>query len=244
MAASAVQRGVSYHDRGRVWHHDQPISVFWQAGEEVEKEKEDAYARPLQAAPEQALAEMRRIGMDTYVGMALSNFVALAIVITTAAALNAHGLANIQISSQAAEALKPITRRFAFVIFALGIIGTGLLALPVLAGSAAYALGETFEWPVGLARKAMPAKAIYGTIAVAIILGAFVNVSPLDPIKALFWSAVINGVVAVPVMVMMMILASRISVMDEFKIAPIREVGLRAVPRYFRPIDQQGDFGT
>ena len=198
-----------------------PYLFFWQAAEEVEKEKEDDDALPLIKAPEQAPAEMQRIRWDTYIGMGFSNLVALAILVTTAATLNAHGITNITTSSQAALALKPVAGRFAFTVFAIGIIGTGLLAVPVLAGSAAYAVGEAFKWPVGLALKANRAKAFYSTIAVAFVLGALLNFSPIDPIKALFWSAVINGVVAVPVMVMMMLLASRKAVMGEFTLRPI-----------------------
>jgi len=201
-----------------------PYLFFWQAGEEVEKEKEDDEAQPLKEAPLQAPAEMQRIRLDTYVGMAFSNVVALAIVITTAATLHAHGVTNITTSSQAAQALKPIAGRFAFTIFALGIIGTGLLAVPVLAGSAAYALGEAFKFPVGLGLKAKRAKAFYGTIAVAFLLGALLNVSPIDPIKALFWSAVVNGVVAVPVMVVMMLLSCRTAVMGDFTLGPILKI--------------------
>ena len=201
-----------------------PYLFFWQAAEEVEKEKEDDEAQPLKNAPEQAPAEMKRIRVDTYLGMALSNLVALAIIITTAATLHAHGISNIATSSQAAQALKPIAGPFAFAIFAIGIIGTGMLSIPVMAGSAAYAMGEVFQWPVGLAMKAKRAKAFYSTITAAFILGALLNFSPLDPIKALFWSAVINGVVAVPVMVMMMILASRRLVMGEFILRPALKV--------------------
>ncbi|HUW80676.1 MAG TPA: divalent metal cation transporter [Acidocella sp.] len=197
-----------------------PYLFFWQAEEEVELEEEDPAAHPLTQAPEQAPAALWRIRMDTYVGMAFSNLVALAIVITTAATLHQHGITNIQTSSQAALALKPIAGRFAFSVFALGIIGTGLLALPVLAGSAAYAVGEAFKWPVGLAFKANRAKAFYGTIAAAMVIGSLLNFSPLNPIKALFWSAVINGLVAAPVMVMMMILASRKTVMGQFSLHP------------------------
>ncbi len=153
--------------------------------------------------------------------MGFSNLVALAILITTAATLHAHGLTNITTSAQAAQALRPIAGRFAFTVFALGIIGTGLLAVPVLAGSAAYAMGEAFAWPVGLALKARRAKGFYGAITAAFVLGALLNFSPIDPIKALFWSAVINGVVAVPVMVVMMLLASRQSVMGKFTLGPI-----------------------
>ncbi len=198
-----------------------PYLFFWQAGEEVEKEKEDANAQPLKIAPEQAPAELQRIRLDTYAGMALSNIVALSIVITTAATLHLHGITNIQTSSQAAQALKPIAGHFAFLIFSLGIIGTGLLTVPVLAGSAAYAVGEALRWPVGLMRKANRAKAFYGTIAVAILLGTLMNFTPIDPIKALFWSAVVNGVVAVPVMVVMMVMASRKAIMGAFALRPV-----------------------
>jgi Mn2+/Fe2+ NRAMP family transporter len=187
----------------------------------VEKEKEDPTAHPLSQVPEEAPSELQRIRWDTYIGMGLSNLVALAIVITTAATLNAHGVTNIDTSSQAAKALRPIAGNFAFAIFALGIIGTGMLTIPVLAGSAAYALGEAFKLPVGLAYKAHRAKAFYGTIAAAMVVGAVLNFSPLDPVKALFWSAVVNGVVAVPVMAITMMLASRRAVMGEFLLRPL-----------------------
>lgn len=193
-----------------------PYLFFWQAEEEVEEIKETPKARPLERAPDQAPAEFQRIRIDTYVGMALSNAVALFIIITAAATLNAHGVTDIQTSAQAAEALRPIAGKFAFLVFALGIVGTGLLALPVLAGSSAYAMGEMFGWHVGLARKPKRAKAFYGAIAVATLLGVLLNFSPIDPIKALFWSAVINGVVAVPIMVLMMVLASNRKVMGQF----------------------------
>jgi Mn2+/Fe2+ NRAMP family transporter len=195
-----------------------PYLFFWQAEEEVEEVKERPDAKPLKRAPEQAKAEFGRIRLDTYIGMGMSNAVALFIILTTAATLHAHGITDIQTSSQAAEALKPIAGQFAFAIFAIGIIGTGLLALPVLAGSSAYALGETFGWHVGLARKPGRAKAFYGTIAVATGLGVLLNFSPIDPIKALFWSAVINGVVAVPVMALMMHLSSHKQAMGDFQL--------------------------
>jgi NRAMP (natural resistance-associated macrophage protein)-like metal ion transporter len=201
-----------------------PYLFFWQAGEEVEEVKEDPRAQPLKGAPRQASDAFHRIRIDTYVGMALSNLVALFIVLTTAATLNAHGITDIQTSAQAAEALRPIAGPFAFVVFAAGIIGTGLLALPVLAGSAAYALGETLQWPIGLAKKAHRAKAFYATIAISTALGVALNFTPIDPIKALFWSAVINGVVAVPIMIMMMLLTVRRSVMGQFTLPMILRV--------------------
>ena len=176
-----------------------PYLFFWQAEEEVEDERERPGAKPLTRAPEQAAAEFHRIRVDTYLGMGLSNLVALFIMITAAATLNANGMTDIQTSSQAAEALRPVAGPCVFLIFSLGIIGTGLLALPVLAGSSAYAVGEAFGWHVGLARKPARAKRFYFTIAAITAAGAVLNVVALDPFKALFWSAVINGVVAVPV---------------------------------------------
>ncbi len=203
-----------------------PYLFFWQAEEEVEEVKERVDAKPLERAPDQATREFGRIRIDTYIGMALSNLVALFIVMTTAATLHAHGVTNIQTSSQAAIALKPIAGQFAFLVFALGIIGTGLLALPVLAGSAAYALGETFGWHVGLARKLHRAKAFYGAIAAAGLIGGILNFVHIDPIKALFWSAVVNGVAAVPIMVMIMHLASHKAAMGDFKLgAGLKTVG-------------------
>ncbi len=195
-----------------------PYLFFWQAEEEVENEKEDAQAKPLKLAPKQAKFELARIRLDTWFGMAISNLVALCIILTTAATLNTHGITDIQTSSQAAEALRPIAGQFAFSVFALGIIGTGMLALPVLSGSSAYALGEALRWPVGLARQPLKAKAFYGTIAAATLVGSLLNFTPIDPVKALFWSAVINGVVAVPVMVMTVRMATSKKIMGQFQV--------------------------
>ena len=193
-----------------------PYLFFWQAEEEVEDEKERAGARPLIRAPEQAQGEFVRIRIDTYIGMAISNIIALFIVITTAATLHAHGMTDIQTSAQAAEALRVVAGPFTFALFAAGIIGTGLLALPVLAGSAAYALGEVLSWHVGLARLPLHARAFYATIAVGMALGVVLNLSPVDPIRALYWAAVLNGVVAAPVMAVMMHLTMRPAIMGHF----------------------------
>jgi Mn2+/Fe2+ NRAMP family transporter len=193
-----------------------PYLFFWQAEEEVEDEQEDFAAKPLIRAPEQAPAQMARMRLDTIVGMGLSNVIALFIMLTTAATLNAHGVTDIQTSAQAAEALRPIAGHLAFTVFAMGIIGTGLLALPVLAGSASYAVGEALHWRVGLAQRPGRARAFYSTIAIATLVGALLNFSGLDPIKALFWSAVINGVAAVPIMAMIMLMAARRDVMGQF----------------------------
>jgi NRAMP (natural resistance-associated macrophage protein)-like metal ion transporter len=195
-----------------------PYLFFWQAAEEVEEEREDPGAKPLVRAPHQAPRELARIRLDTLVGMGFSNIIALFIMLTTAATLHVHGVTDIETSSQAAEALRPIAGPFAFTVFALGIIGTGLLAVPVLAGSAAYGLGEAMGWRVGLARRPRRARAFYGAIAAATVIGAVLNLTPLDPIKALFWSAVINGVAAVPIMAMIMLMASGRKVMGEFSL--------------------------
>jgi NRAMP (natural resistance-associated macrophage protein)-like metal ion transporter len=195
-----------------------PYLFFWQASEEVEDEREDPAAEPLLTAPAQAPRQLARIKLDTIVGMAVSNLVALFIMLTTAATLNAHGVTDIETSADAAKALRPIAGEFAFAVFALGIVGTGLLAVPVLAGSAAYALGEAFKWRVGLAERPGRAAAFYWAIAAAVLVGALLNFSPLDPIKALFWSAVLNGVAAVPIMAIIMLMASQRKVMGEFAV--------------------------
>ncbi len=193
-----------------------PYLFFWQASEEVEDEEADPDAGPLLENPEQAPYELKRIRLDTYVGMGFSNLIAFFVILTTAVTLNAAGITDIQTSGQAAEALKPLAGNFAFVLFSVGIIGTGLLALPVLAGSAAYAIGESRGWTIGLEKKPWEAVGFYSIIGLATILGLAVDYSPLDPIKALFWSAVLNGVIAVPIMVAMMIVASRRREMGDF----------------------------
>ena len=193
-----------------------PYCFFWQSSEEAEEERINPNAHTLLEAPEEAPREIRRIRLDTYVGMGFSNIISWFIIVTTAATLHAHGLTNITTSAQAAEALRPIAGAFTFVVFAAGIIGIGLLAVPVLAGSAAYALGEALGWPTGLARLPRDAKAFYGTIAVGTLIGILINYVDLDPIKALFWCAVINGVVAVPLMVVIMMLSMRMQVMGAF----------------------------
>ena len=195
-----------------------PYLFFWQASQEAEDVREIPRRRPLVKAPGQGPAALERIELDTLAGMAISNLVALAIMITTAATLNSHGITDIETSAQAAEALRPTAGTAAEMVFALGIIGTGLLAVPVLAGSAAYAIGEARKWPVGLARQPMQAKAFYATVVIATLLGMILNFTPVNPIKALYWSAVINGVVAVPVMAIMMLMSARSEVMGEFTV--------------------------
>ena len=193
-----------------------PYLFFWQAAQEVERERVAAALHPLKQAPSQAPAALERIRWDTYVGMAVSNLIGLFIMLTTAATLHVHGLTNIQTSAQAAEALRPIAGPFAFAVFAAGIVGTGLLAIPVLAGSLAYGVADTFRWPIGLSRRPREAKAFYTVIGIAALLGIALNFAPIDPIKALFWSAVINGVTASPVMAAIMLMTVRRRVMGRF----------------------------
>lgn len=195
-----------------------PYLLFWQASEEVEDEKVDPNDQdaPLISHPRQAKAQLQRIKVDTFIGMAFANLTAFFIILTTAATLNAKGITDIQTSAEAAEALRPIAGEFAFALFSMGIIGTGLLAVPVLAGSAAYAVCEAEGWKAGLERKPQEAVRFYLVIAAAVILGIAADYSPLDPIKALFWSAVVNGVVSVPLMIAMMIIVFRRDEMGRF----------------------------
>jgi Mn2+/Fe2+ NRAMP family transporter len=193
-----------------------PYLFFWQASQEAEDERVDPDKKPLIRSPRDAPGEFQRIRADTIIGMAFSNLIALAIITTAAATLHASGQTDLQTSAEAAAALKPIAGAFAEAIFALGIVGTGLLAIPVLAGSAAYAVGEGRRWPVGLARKPKKAIAFYSVLALSGVLGIALNFAPINPISALYWSAVINGVLAVPVMVLLMLIARRHDVMHKF----------------------------
>ena len=195
-----------------------PYLFFWQASQEVEEVKVHARDKPLKNSPQQAAANFQRIKYDTYLGMALSNLVGFFIILTAAVTLHAHGITNISSADQAAQALRPLVGKFAFLLFAIGIIGTGLLAVPVLAGSAAYAVSETFQWTASLEKKPTRAVKFYLTIGCATLVGLLLNFMHLNPIRALFLSAVLNGVVAIPVMVSMMLLAQNRSVMGQFKL--------------------------
>ena len=185
-----------------------PYLFFWQASQEVE----DMHARKgssLLKKPASAPAELRRIRWDTWSGMFFSNITAFFIILATAVTLHAAGITDINTAAQAASALRPLAGNFAFILFALGILGVGLIGVPVLAGSGAYALAEAMGWKSGLERKARDARGFYGVIAVSLLAGLFIQYSPISPMKALFWSAVINGVVAVPLMVVIILLASQ-----------------------------------
>lgn len=193
-----------------------PYLFFWQSSQEVEEIADHKEAEPLIEAPQQARSELKRIRLDTLVGMAFSNLIAIVIMIATAATLHAHGKTDIATAAEAAEALRPVAGPFAFALFSLGIIGTGLLAVPVLAGSAAYAVAERQGWRCGLEKKPWQAWGFYAVIIIAMAVGVVVDFSPLDPIKALVWSAVINGVIAVPIMAATMYVASRKDEMGVF----------------------------
>ncbi|MFO1519066.1 MAG: divalent metal cation transporter [bacterium] len=197
-----------------------PYLFFWQASQEVEEEKNSSEKRPLKKAPKQAPAEFYRIKLDTAIGMAFSNFVAFAIMLATAVTLHANGIVDIDSAAQAAEALRPAAGNLAFLLFTFGILGTGLLALPILAGSTAYAVGELFGWEVGLDKKPSEAKGFYAVVSLGFLLGLGFNLLHFNPIKALYWSAVLNGIAAVPIMVMMMLLSSNKKVVGDFVLSP------------------------
>ncbi len=194
-----------------------PYLFFWQSSQEAEEIATDPEQKPLKASSRRAAdGQYRRIRVDTLLGMALSNLIALAIMLATAATLNARGITEIQSASDAAQALRPVAGHFASLLFAVGIIGTGMLAVPVLAGSAAFAVGETQHWKIGLEYKPSEAARFYAVIVVAIGVGVLLDWSNFDPMKALFWSAVLNGIAAVPIMAAMMVVASSRKVMGKF----------------------------
>jgi Mn2+/Fe2+ NRAMP family transporter len=206
-----------------------PYLFCWQASQEVEEIRASPGRKPLKNAPRQAPNALSRIGIDTTVGMVFSNLIAFFIILTAAVVLHAHGKTDIQSSSDAAEALRPLAGKLAFGLFAAGIIGTGLLAVPVLAGATAYAAAGAFGRRAGLEHKPQSAKFFYGVLIVASVAGIALNLTPLDPIKALYWSAVINGVAAVPLMVVMMLMGSQSKVMGKFTMPwPIKICGWTA----------------
>jgi Mn2+/Fe2+ NRAMP family transporter len=210
-----------------------PYLFFWQAAQEMEDLRvingRTGAAAVLPHTSDVARRQMRRIRWDTYVGMGYSNLIAFFIILSTAATLHAAGLTDIQTSAQAAEALRPLGGSAVFLLFSLGIIGTGMLAVPVLAGSAAYAVSESFDWQSGMNRKPTEAWGFYGIIGIATIGGVALTFTHLDPVRALVWSAEINGIIAVPIMVIMMLLASREDVMGDFVIRPrLRRLGWAA----------------
>ena len=193
-----------------------PYLFFWQASEEVEDMQAPPGTTPLLRDGRAAPAELRRIRWDTWSGMLYSDLTAYFIILATAVTLHVAGIVDINSAAQAASALRPLAGNFAFMLFALGILGVGLIGVPVLAGSAGYALSEAMGWKSGLERKASDARGFYGVIAVSVLAGLVIQYSPISPMRALFWSAVINGVVAVPLMVVIILLVSRKAVMGAY----------------------------
>ena len=192
-----------------------PYLFFWQASQEVEELHANPPQQPLKMQPQRARTDFSRIKVDTYIGMGFSNLVAFFIMLTTAVTLHTHGITDIQTSAQAAQALRPIAGNFAFTLFSAGIIGTGLLAIPVLAGSAAYAMAGAFKWESSLEDKPALAPRFYGIIVLSTLVGVALGFTPVDPIRALYWSAVINGVISVPIMAVMMLIAARPDIMGK-----------------------------
>ncbi len=184
-----------------------PYLFFWQAAQEIEEERRN-HSKPLYVAPREAGPEITRIRQDTLIGMVFSNLVAIFIVFAAAATLHVHGVTTIETATEAAEALRPVAGRFAFLLFASGIIGTGLLAVPVLAGSAAYAVSEMLGRSASLDSKPREARLFYGTIAATTLAGAMLQYVGLNPVRALYWSAVINGLLAAPLMALMMLIVT------------------------------------
>ena len=201
-----------------------PYLFFWQSSEEVEIMEVKDKPPLTNAPPPAARHELQRIEVDTFIGMGMSNLIAFFIILTTAVTLHQRGVTDIQTSAQAAQALRPVVGSLAFVVFSLGVIGTGLLAVPVLAGSTAYAASETFDWDKGLEKPFVEARAFYSVIIVSMVIAVGVLFSPLDPIKALFWSAVINGIIAVPILGAMMVVASRRDEMGVFVATPAQRI--------------------
>lgn len=196
-----------------------PALFFWQAALEVEDiNKQKQMTKLIDQSFKQANSQLSRMRNDTLVGMGVSNIIAIFIMITTAAVLHSKGIVNINTSADAAKALRPVAGQFAFLFFALGIIGTGLLAIPVMAGSAGYAMAEAFDWKEGMELDWRSAKGFYGTILFSMVVGVALDFTKLDPIKGLFWSAVVNGVIAVPIMGVLMVMAVKKSIMGKFVI--------------------------
>ena len=196
-----------------------PYLFFWQAEQEVEDEKKDPLQKPLKRAPEQAAFQIPRIRLDTYIGMGYSQLVAFFVMLSVAATLHARHITDIDSAEKAAAALRPIGP-MASLLFSLGIIGTGLLAVPILAGSAAYGVGEALKWPVGLERRPLQAKGFYSILSGALVVGIALNFLHVNMIKALIWSAMLNGICAGPIMVVMMLMARNRKVMGQFTISP------------------------
>ncbi|HEY1131287.1 MAG TPA: divalent metal cation transporter [Roseateles sp.] len=203
-----------------------PYLFFWQATQEVEDQKRRPLPQAQRHSPQRIKTHLRHIRQDTFIGMLLSNVIALCIVLSAAVALNLNGHVDVKSSADAAAALQPIAGDFAFAVFSLGIIGTGLLAIPVLAGSAAFAVSEIFGWRAGLSRRFQDARGFYSIILAATLLGSGLSLFEVDAMSALVWSAVINGVIAVPIMAVMLVIGRSRALMGRFVVPlPVEVVG-------------------
>lgn len=206
-----------------------PYLFFWQSSQEVEEVRAHRGEKALKQAPDQAPQQMRRIRVDTYVGMAFSNIVAFFIILTAASTLHVHGITHVHTAADAARALQPLAGRFASLLFACGIVGTGLLAVPVLAASAAYGVGEAYRWNPSLQRSLPKAGRFYSVVSAATLIGLALNFIHADPVRALYWAAILNGLAAAPLMVVIMLMASNPKVMGKFVIPPyLRVIGWAA----------------
>jgi Mn2+/Fe2+ NRAMP family transporter len=212
-----------------------PYLFFWQASEEAEEVRTKRDESALKRNPQQAFAQFRRIAFDTRVGMALSNVIAFFIMLTAAVTIHTSGAGKeIHTAADAAKALEPVAGRFAFFVFSAGIIGTGLLAIPVLAGSAAYGVAEAFRWRASLQSKPARAPRFYLVIASATLIGLALNFMGLDPIRALYWSAIVNGVAAAPLMAILMLMSANRAVVREFTLPlSLRVIGWAATAVMF-----------
>lgn len=195
-----------------------PYLFFWQSSQEVEEQRATPEDHPLRCAPHEAPRQLAQVQKNTIAGMAVSNAVGFFIILTTALTLHEHGLGDIDSAAKAAQALRPLAGHWAFALFTLGIVGTGLLAIPVLAGSAGYAAAEASGWRYGLERRPGAAPRFYGVIAAATLIGVALTMMHFNPMRALVWAAILNGVIAVPVLAAMMRVATRSDVMGEFPI--------------------------
>ncbi len=197
-----------------------PYLFFWQSAQEVEEQQATPGERPIRAAPEQARGQFSRLALDTGVGMAVSNGTGWFIVLTTAMTLHAHGMRDVDTAAQAAQALQPLAGRFAFALFAAGIVGTGLLAIPVLAGSGAYALAEGLGWRRGLERRFGAARGFYLVMVLAVLLGIAMTLLQLNPMRALLLTSIVSGVVSVPLLAALMWTARSKALLGAFTVGP------------------------
>ncbi len=194
-----------------------PYLFFWQANEEVDELRvHNKLSFKGREAPKPTRSDISKLRVDTIIGMLFSNAIMFFIILTTASTLGVNGILQIETATQAAQALRPLAGDYAYILFSAGIIGTGLLSVPVLAGSAAYALSEAFSWKAGLYWKFRQAHGFYGIITVATLIGLLVNFTPIEPFRMLFYTAILNGIVAPPLLIMILIITNNNKIMQGF----------------------------